>query len=69
MKTSEVKFASLNDDKLATLKILEKELGVCLLALEPDTLQLAKLTPEQISKLQAAEGKLGVMLVAYQSKH
>lgn len=68
MNTSEVKFASLNLDKLSALKTLEKEFGVCLLALEPDTLQLAKLTPEQISKLQTAEKKLGVMLVAYQNK-
>jgi hypothetical protein len=68
MNISEVKFASLNDERLATLKALEKELGVYLLALEPDTLRLAELKPEQIKKLQTAEEKLGVMLIAYKTK-
>jgi len=68
MSASEVKFASLSDEHLATLKVLEKELGVTLLALEPDTLPVAKLDAAQVKKLQATETKLGVVLLAYKTK-
>ena len=68
MSDSKVKYASLSDEHLATLKVLEKELGVTLLALEPDNLPVAKLDPSQLKKLQATEGKLGVVLLAYKTK-
>jgi len=62
-----VKFATLNEEQLKILQALEKELGVYLLALVPETLRLASLTPEQVARLQEAEEKLGVMLIAYRA--
>lgn len=62
-----VKFATLNEEQLQTLQALEKELGVYLLALVPETLRLASLTPEQVARVQEVEEKLGVMLIAYRT--
>lgn len=62
-----VKFATLNEEQLQTLQALEKELGVYLLALVPETLRLASLTPEQVARVQEVEEKLGVMLIAYRA--
>lgn len=62
-----VRFATLNEEQLQTLQALEKELGVYLLALVPETLRLASLTPEQVARVQEVEEKLGVMLIAYRA--
>lgn len=62
------KFATLNDDRLNKLRVLEKQLGVVILALEPDTHKVAALTDEQLTALQDLEAELGTVLVALQAK-
>jgi hypothetical protein len=63
-----MRFAHLDDDRLAVLRTLEEELGVYVLALEPDTYRLAQLDADQLQKLRTIEEELGVILVAYRPK-
>jgi len=62
-----MKVAQLSESKLAQLKELESEMGVCLVALEEE-FSLARLSPEQVERLQDAERDLGVVLVAYTTR-
>jgi hypothetical protein len=65
MQARRMNVANLSRDQLANLRDLEKELGVLLVALEPQH-QLADLSETQLDRLQAAEEELGVVLLAYQ---
>lgn len=67
METTGMKVADLDDEKLAKLRELEGELGVCLVALE-EAFSLARLSPDQVERLQDAERELGVVLLAYTEK-
>lgn len=67
MTGARMKVAKLNKGSLAKVQALEKKLGCCLVALEPE-LRLAELSQAEIKRLQAAERDLGVLLLAYQPK-
>ena len=62
-----MKVAKLDKGSLAKVQALEKKLGCCLVALEPE-LRLAELSPADIKRVQAAERELGVLLLAYQPR-
>jgi len=55
----------LDDEGVAELQALEKELGKCVMAY-PTPPEPAALTPEQKAKIQNLEKKLCVRLVAYE---
>jgi len=67
METDGMKIADLDDKRLAKLRELEDELGVCLVALEEE-FRLARLLPDQVERLQDAERNMGVVLLAYNVK-
>jgi len=56
--------AVLDEARLSRLRNFERQIGTCLVALEPKA-ELADLTSEQLQQLQAAERELGVVLLAY----
>ena len=59
--------AQLSAEQFARLQYVEKELGVALVAYEPETrLRLATPSAEQMKRLQAVEKELGFRLVAYE---
>ena len=64
MAEPRMRIARLDDDRLAKLQALEKDLGAVIVALEPQFIPAA-LTADQVKKLQAAEDELGVVLLAY----
>lgn len=59
--------SNLNNDKIDTIKQLEKELGSTILAFSCSDLKAAELSAEQLDRLQAAEDVLGLSLVALSS--
>jgi hypothetical protein len=61
---AEMKFSTLDAEKLAKLKSFENELGSWILAVEPAK-ELADLSAAQLARLQALEEELGVVLLAY----
>ncbi|NDJ77053.1 MAG: hypothetical protein GYB65_12430 [Chloroflexi bacterium] len=63
-----MRFANLDDERMKKLQAVEELLGVYLLALEPDTYQLAQLDEAGLKALHEAEKDLGVILLAYQPK-
>ena len=56
-------FARLNDEQLAELSAVERDLGAVIIALQP-TLPFAKLTPAQQSRLQQLEQQHGIIALA-----
>ena len=56
--------ASLDQRSLADLQQLEQELGIVLVAVEPDPAP-AQLNEEALKRLQALEQQTGKVLVAY----
>jgi len=66
MTGTRMKVAKLDEAQLTRVKALEKKLGCCVVALEPEY-KLALLTPAQIKQLTSAEKHLGVVLVAYEA--
>jgi hypothetical protein len=66
MGTSQMKVAQLDNARQNRIHELEKELGVQVLALHPET-QQANLSKEQLVRLQSMERELSVSLVAYES--
>ena len=62
-----MKVAKLDKARLATVQALEKKLGCCLVALEPEFC-MARLSAAQLTRLKAVEKELGVVLLAYQAK-
>jgi hypothetical protein len=63
--TERLRIAQLDEARLTKLRALEKELGVCLVALEPEV-KLADLSGEKLERVQASEKELGVVLLAYE---
>ena len=61
----EMKIAALDHDGLDKVQALEKEIGGCVLALEPKV-TLKELSADQLAKLRSAEDELGVVLMAYE---
>ena len=57
--------AQLDDATLANVQQLESELGVTLVAIEPDPAPAA-LSDEQLQRIKDLEKKTGKVLVAYQ---
>lgn len=64
MEAPRMRIAHLDEDRLAKLQTLEKEVGAVIVALEPQYVP-APLTGEQVEKLRAMEEELGVVLLAY----
>ena len=56
--------AQLDNNELQRVRELEIELGVTVVALEPDP-AFAELSAEQLHKLKAAERELNTVLLAY----
>jgi hypothetical protein len=67
MAGARMKVAKLDRARLNQVKALEKKLGCCVVALEPEY-KLAKLAPAQIKQINSAEKQLGVVLVAYEAE-
>jgi hypothetical protein len=63
----EMTIAKLNENQLAKLRSAEQEMGVVLVALQPQYL-FADLNEQQIEQLHTLEQDLGVVLLAYQQK-
>ena len=61
MGKPQLKVAQLDGARMKQVQALEKELGIWLVALEPDS-QPASLSDEQLKKLQAKEKELSVAL-------
>ena len=59
-----IRIANLDPATLEKIKLMEEELGSCIIALEPYH-SPAQLTAEQLQKLRALEIELGVVLLAY----
>lgn len=66
MSTSQMNIAQLDKVRQKRIHELERELGVRVVALKPET-QLVQLTEEQALRLQFMERELGATLVAYES--
>jgi len=64
MEVPRMRIAELDGPQLSEVRELEKELDVCLVALEPKY-RLADLAEEQIRQIQSKEAELGVVLLAY----
>lgn len=62
---SEIK--KLDRARLDKLQTLEKEMGCCLVALEPSP-KLAAISDAQLKKIQAMEKKLDAVILAYDCK-
>ncbi len=66
MPTPRLKIATLDETTLDKVRLMEEELGSCIVALEP-YLPAANLTEEQLQRLRALEKELGVVLLAYKA--
>jgi len=60
-------FKKLNKTELAKLQTLEREMGCCLVALEPPP-KLASISDVQLKKLQNTEKELDAIILAYRNK-
>ena len=58
--------SQLNNDQLAEIQSLENELGLVLVAVDPQP-KLASLTDEQVQRLQHYEKITGKLLLAYEN--
>jgi hypothetical protein len=67
MQTGEMTIAQLDEGRLKRLQQAERELGVVLVALQPQY-SFAKLSADQIKRLEALEKELGVVLLAYERR-
>jgi len=65
MAMAHMKLAHLDETRLERLRTLEDDLGLHILALEPEV-RLADLSEEAFEQLRAGEDELGVVLVAYE---
>ncbi len=57
-------YKKLDKSGMTRLQSLEKELGCCLVALEPKP-KLAHISAEQLRKLQSAEKELDAVILAF----
>jgi len=64
MRRGRMQVADLSEEQLARLQEFEQEIGVFMVALEPQY-PLASINDEQVARLQAMERELGVVLLAY----
>ena len=60
------KIARLAHDQADLIQSLEKDLDVCMMAMEPG-LELAELEEDELNKVNELEKKLGVTLIVYRS--
>jgi hypothetical protein len=63
----EMTIAKLDEAQLAKLRATEKEMGIVLVALQPQY-SFADLNEQQLAYLQKLEQELGVVLLAYQQE-
>lgn len=64
MQTGEMTVAHLDEAQLKRVQQAERELGIVLVALQPQY-TFAKLAEDKLKRLQALENELGVVLLAY----
>jgi len=64
MKMAAYKIAHISAEEVQKIQELEKELGVCALAMAPG-LELAELSEEDLKKIRKLESEMGVNLVVY----
>ena len=64
MSLSHLHIARLDEAHLEKLRAMEDELGLSMVALEPQY-GLADISDEQVQRLQTMESELGVTLLAY----
>lgn len=64
MAPPRMQVAELDEARLAKLRALEDDLGVCLVALEP-AYRLAKLSEDELKAIKAGEDEMEVVLLAY----
>jgi hypothetical protein len=64
MSTAYVKYPQLDREQMQRLQSLERELGVWVVAVEPQA-QVAQLPPDKLQRLQQAEKEMGLVLLAY----
>jgi hypothetical protein len=62
-----LRVAKLDKGQLTKLQTLEKKMGCCIVALQPEP-RPARLSKPQIRSLRAVEKELGVVLVAYEAQ-
>ncbi len=67
MNGERMKVAKLDDGQLLKVQMLEKQLGCCVVAMQPEKSKVAKLTPAQVKEIASAEKQLGMVLVAYEA--
>jgi hypothetical protein len=60
----QMKIAQLDQAAVEKIKLLEKEMGVQIMAFEPGS-DLAELTDEQLARIKSLEDALGVVLLVY----
>lgn len=60
------KIARLAQDQADLIQNLEKDLGVCMIAMEPG-LEIAELEEDQLKRVKELEKKLGATLIVYRS--
>jgi len=60
-----MKIATLSEEGAAKLQALEAEMGVHIMALEPEK-TLAALSDEQLGRVKTLEQELGVVLIVYE---
>jgi len=60
----QMKIARLDQAAVEQIRLLEKEMGVQIMAFEPGS-ELAKLTDEQLARIKSLEDALGVVLLVY----
>ncbi|MBT6326087.1 MAG: hypothetical protein HOJ35_08960 [Bdellovibrionales bacterium] len=64
---TQVKLASIDQERTKMIKDLENKLGICLVAYENDESPFAGLSEDQLSEIRKMEEQTGLTLVAYQS--
>lgn len=67
MRRGRMQVAELNQEEVARLQAFEEEMGVYMVALEPQY-PLANLSDDQVARLQQMERDLGVVLLAYKNE-
>lgn len=68
MSVESSKFAGYLDEAAVTkIRALEKEIGACVLALEP-RYPVKQLCEEELAKVRKLEDELGVVLLAYRAE-
>ncbi len=64
---TQVKLASIDQERTKMIKDLENKLGICLVAYENNDSPFAGLSEDQLAEIRQMEKETGLTLLAYQS--